>query len=197
MPSSTQTLPQPDHRLQDHIRRLAVRAAPSVVAAVLLSLAVVTITAAGFWLMLPRIVNTLSGVLAMFYAVVFLASSIAASKSRLKPAMGMSSVGALMWTVPPALVYVACGILYVGWFVMGLVVMPGVIFAGLFYATLTAHAGVGYWQFVLANMGHHPSRHTILGTLIGLQWVAILATWPLFISLLDLIGSIGIKTGWN
>ncbi|MBX3415080.1 MAG: hypothetical protein KF708_20520 [Pirellulales bacterium] len=197
MSSSFQAMRQSDQSPKRRIRDLAVWVAASFVPVVLLSLATVTITAAGLWLMLPRLVNTLSGALAMFYAVVFFASAIAASKSRSIAVTGKSFVGALMWTVPPALVYLACGVLYVGMFLVGLVVMPFVIFAGMFYAPLAACAGVDYWQTALANMGHHLSRRAIERSLVALQWVALLATWPLFLSFLDLLASFGIKSGWD
>lgn len=197
MSHSTRTLRKPSRSLQGFLRDLTVRMAHSVVVAVFLSLAVVTIAAATLWLTLPGFINTLSSLLAMFYAMVFFASSIAVSKARANCVMGLSSIEALMWAVPPMLVYLSCGVLYFSLFVVGLAVMPLVAFAGMFYGLLAARAGVAYWQTALSNFGYDLTYRVIERALIALQWVAILATWPLFLSFLDLLAYFGIKAGWS
>jgi hypothetical protein len=103
------------------------------------------------------------------------------------------AVYCLIAFVPPVVAILAWPMLYFGAFIAGVFFMPVVLVGCVVWAWVLSR---GVAENVAALLGS--TRTWVLrGLIFTGQLVVILASWPLFGWLLDLLSSMGLKIGWS
>jgi hypothetical protein len=129
-------------------------------------------------------------------AVLVAAGLLSLAVQSRSPAVGEAAVriaGCLAAFLPPLAAALAWPILYFGLFLAAMPFIPLVLVGCAVWAWVVSASVAGH----LSALFGWPRRGVLQGLVFALELIAILATWPLFGSLLDLLSSMGYKVGWS
>jgi hypothetical protein len=181
----------------DPAARNLLRATPLVVLAAAVLLAGAGGMVVSFLFLASRNhLDVIAGAIGFLAAAVLVAAGLLslAVQSR-SPAASQAAVriaGCLAAFLPPLAAALAWPVLYFGLFLTGMLFIPLVLVGCAVWAWVVSASVAGHLSALLG----WPRRGVLHGLVFVLELIAILASWPLFGSLLDLLSSMGYKVGW-